>query len=260
MPTYPISIDQYTRRVESQYASWALQRPLVRPLQGGAAEAGTRAQIPCLLPPTRSKASKKCVSKSPYLAGGFDFECFYRTYARSVFTQCLRMVGDRSEAEDLVHESFLQLFRKLDTFRGEAAFRTWLFRLVTNVVLMYLRKKRRLVRRESSLQEDTDQGERNLALQRALGVSDQAVTGTIDRVILERALQGGAAGPPGWYFFSTTCRALSTPRLRRCCAGRSAAPSHNSIEPAAACASYYARSGRSWEGERCLGTILLNLA
>jgi len=52
------------------------------------------------------------------------------------------MTGDVAEAEDLSQEAFLQLFRKIGTFRGESAFSTWLHRLVVNVVLMHLRKKR----------------------------------------------------------------------------------------------------------------------
>ena len=51
------------------------------------------------------------------------------------------MTGDVAEAEDLSQEAFLQLFRKIGTFRGESAFSTWLHRLVVNVVLMHLRKK-----------------------------------------------------------------------------------------------------------------------
>ena len=65
------------------------------------------------------------------------------------------MVGNTAEAEDLTQEAFLQLFRKIATFRGESAFSTWLHRLAVNVVLMKLRKKSG---KETSLEQVTERG------------------------------------------------------------------------------------------------------
>ena len=70
----------------------------------------------------------------------FAFSELYETHKRRVYSLCLRMTGNTAEAEDLSQEAFLQLFRKISTFRGESAFSTWLHRLVVNVVLMHLRK------------------------------------------------------------------------------------------------------------------------
>src|SRR5258707_9459194 len=64
------------------------------------------------------------------------FEDLYRQHSRRVYGLCLRMVSDPFEAEDLAQEAFLQLFRKIYTFRGESAFSSWLHRLTANVVLM----------------------------------------------------------------------------------------------------------------------------
>ena len=58
------------------------------------------------------------------------FERLYRLHNRRVYSLCLRMLNNTAEAEDLTQEAFLQLFRKIGTFRGESAFSTWLHRLV----------------------------------------------------------------------------------------------------------------------------------
>ena len=84
------------------------------------------------------------------------FERIYRLHSRRVYALCLRMVGNTAEAEDLTQDAFLQLFRKIATFRGESAFSTWLHRLSVNVVLMHLRKKSLPV---VSLEETTQVGE-----------------------------------------------------------------------------------------------------
>ena len=73
-----------------------------------------------------------------------DAQAFSKLYAlhkRRVYTLCLRMLGNVSEAEDMTQEAFLHLFRKIGSFRGESAFSTWLHRLTVNLVLMHLRKK-----------------------------------------------------------------------------------------------------------------------
>ena len=69
------------------------------------------------------------------------FQGLYGLHKRRVYSLCLRMTGNTAEAEDLTQEAFLQLYRKIATFRGESAFSTWLHRLAVNVVLMHLRKK-----------------------------------------------------------------------------------------------------------------------
>jgi RNA polymerase sigma-70 factor (ECF subfamily) len=69
------------------------------------------------------------------------FERLYQLHSRKIYNLCLRMTGDRTEAEDLTQDVFLQLLRKIDTFRGESAFSTWLHRMSVNIVLMRFRKK-----------------------------------------------------------------------------------------------------------------------
>src|SRR5919107_1217488 len=69
------------------------------------------------------------------------FEELYQRHNRRVYSLCLRMTGNVSEAEDLAQEFFIQLVRKLGSFRGESAFTAWLHRLTVNQVLMHFRKR-----------------------------------------------------------------------------------------------------------------------
>jgi RNA polymerase sigma-70 factor, ECF subfamily len=68
------------------------------------------------------------------------FEEIFRLHHRRVYSLCLRMIGNSTEAEDLAQDVFVQVFRKLGSFRGESAFTTWLHRLTVNQVLMHFRK------------------------------------------------------------------------------------------------------------------------
>ncbi len=102
------------------------------------------------------------------------------------------MVGRTAEAEDFTQEAFLQLFRKIGTFRGESAFSTWLHRLTVNVVLMKLRKK---TISETSLEEATDPDEETGGPRRDFGAQDSLLTGSVDRINLQRAVQ---ELPPGY--------------------------------------------------------------
>jgi RNA polymerase sigma-70 factor (ECF subfamily) len=120
------------------------------------------------------------------------FEHIYRLHSRRVYALCLRMVGNPAEAEDLTQDAFLQLFRKIGTFRGESAFSTWLHRLSVNVVLMKLRKK---TLPETSLEESTDPEDEANGPRREIGAPDLLLTGSIDRVHLERAIE---QLPPGY--------------------------------------------------------------
>jgi RNA polymerase sigma-70 factor, ECF subfamily len=120
------------------------------------------------------------------------FERIYRLHSRRVYALCLRMVGNTAEAEDLTQDAFLQLFRKIGTFRGESAFSTWLHRLAVNVVLMKLRKK---TLPETSLEESTDPDDETSGPKREIGAPDLLLSGSIDRVHLQRAIE---QLPPGY--------------------------------------------------------------
>lgn len=113
------------------------------------------------------------------------FEFLYNLHKRRIFSLCLRMTSNREEAEDLTQEVFLQVFRKIGTFRGESAFSTWMHRLATNLVLMRLRRKGLPT---SSLEEAAGQNSED-SWKRELGAPDISLAGSVDRVTLERAIQ-----------------------------------------------------------------------
>ena len=113
------------------------------------------------------------------------FECIYRLHSRRAYNLCLRMVGNATEAEDLTQDIFLQVFRKIHTFRGEAAFSTWLHRLVVNIVLMRLRKKKPA---QTSLEETTEPNEEICKPPKEFGGPDLRLSGLMDRLNIDRAL------------------------------------------------------------------------
>lgn len=69
------------------------------------------------------------------------FEQLYRANAGKVNGLCFRLCGQRELAEDLTQESFIRAWQKLDSFRGDSAFGSWLYRLTSNVVIGYLRQQ-----------------------------------------------------------------------------------------------------------------------
>jgi RNA polymerase sigma-70 factor (ECF subfamily) len=126
-------------------------------------------------------------------AQGGDHQAFAQLYSlhkRRIYSLCLRMVGNVSEAEDLTQEAFLQLHRKIATFRGDSAFSTWLHRLAINVVLMQLRKKGLSV---ISLDEAMEPAVEERP-GRSFGAPDIILSGAIDRMALQRAIDGLPAG------------------------------------------------------------------
>ena len=120
------------------------------------------------------------------------FQALYDRHKRRVYSLCLRMTANTAEAEDLTQEAFLQLYRKIATFRGESAFSTWLHRLSVNVVLMHLRKKNLPV---VSLEESTQGSGEEDTPKKDFGADDLALAGSLDRLQLQRAVDDL---PPGY--------------------------------------------------------------
>jgi RNA polymerase sigma-70 factor (ECF subfamily) len=108
------------------------------------------------------------------------FEELYRTHAGRIYGLAVRMVGNSADAEDLLQEIFLSAHRKLESFRGESALGTWLYRLATNQILDHVRS------RAARTGQMTDALDDEATVADAMGhrLGDRA----IDRIDLERAL------------------------------------------------------------------------
>ena len=108
------------------------------------------------------------------------FELLYQRYHRRTYALCLRMTNSQTEAEDLTQEVFIQLFRKIGSFRGDSAFSTWLHRLTVNQVLMYFR--RRSVKNEK-VSEDGEMPEQTVT-----GSANPNRMQVVDRIALKNAI------------------------------------------------------------------------
>lgn len=75
------------------------------------------------------------------------FRGIYETHVGRVYALCLRMTGERGDAEELTQDVFVRAWERLGSFRGESSFSTWLYRLAVNTVLMARRTSRRRERR-----------------------------------------------------------------------------------------------------------------
>lgn len=124
-------------------------------------------------------------------AGDKDaFSALYTQHKRRVFLICLRMVHDSSDAEDLTQETFLQVYRKLASFRGNSAFTTWLHRIAVNTVLMHLRKRVLPIVSLDQMGTSTAE-ERNL---REVGVHDLTQREVVNRLAIDRVADKLAPG------------------------------------------------------------------
>ena len=108
------------------------------------------------------------------------FETLYRQHSGRLFSLAVRMLGNPADAEDLLQEIFLSAHRKLESFRGESALGTWLYRLAMNQILDHVRS------RAARTGQMTDGLDDATVLADATGhrLADRAIA----RIDLERAL------------------------------------------------------------------------
>src|SRR5580765_3206304 len=108
------------------------------------------------------------------------FEEVYKRHHRRVYSICLRMLQNASEAEDLTQDVFIQLYRKIGSFRGDSAFTTWLHRMTVNQVLMHFRK------RTVKFEKTTEEGE--TPVQIVSGTSNPERMRIVDKIALDNAI------------------------------------------------------------------------
>lgn len=115
---------------------------------------------------------------------GEAFAVLFEQHKKRVYSLCLLMTGDIADAEDLTQDAFIQVFRKLGTFRGDSAFSTWLYRVAVNTVLMSLRKRKP---KQVSLDEPVCIDDSMVP--RDFGKNDPELSSTVDRIALLRAIK-----------------------------------------------------------------------
>jgi RNA polymerase sigma-70 factor (ECF subfamily) len=113
------------------------------------------------------------------------FATLFQLHKKRVYSVCLQMTKDVADAEDLTQEAFMQVFRSVNSFRGDSAFSTWLYRVAVNTVLMKLRRRKS----PPVLSLDEPVSSDSPSLKREVGKQDPSLSGAIDRIALRRALE-----------------------------------------------------------------------
>ena len=113
------------------------------------------------------------------------FATLFQLHKRRVYSVCLQMTKDVADAEDLTQEAFMQVFRSINSFRGDSAFSTWLYRVAVNTVLMKLRRRKS----PPVLSLDEPVAGDSSSLKREVGKEDLSLSGAVDRIALRRAIE-----------------------------------------------------------------------
>ena len=122
------------------------------------------------------------------------FSYLYERHKRRVFSLCYRMVNNKAQSDELTQDKFLQVYRKLKSYRGDSAFSTWLHRIAVNVALMSIRRCHARIR-EVALEPAIETRKNDSPLCKPMGSPDPALCASIDRISLERAI---TSLPPGY--------------------------------------------------------------
>ncbi|MBI4667447.1 MAG: sigma-70 family RNA polymerase sigma factor [Nitrospinae bacterium] len=118
------------------------------------------------------------------------FERIVKKYESRIYNHCLKFLNSQEDAEDVLQETFLQVYRSLDSFRGDSAFSTWLFKIATNGCLMRIRKKKKvdLVSIDKPMEFDGSSIQREIvdwSKNPALMHGNEEIRTVLDRIISE---------------------------------------------------------------------------
>ena len=119
------------------------------------------------------------------------YELLVKEYEKNVYNLALRMVGNSEDAADMSQEAFIKAYNSLTSFRGDSKFSVWLFRIVSNVCLDYLRSRGR--RQTVSLSTENDDGE---DVEIDIADETQSPERLLDRRLTRDAVRRGLAALP----------------------------------------------------------------
>ena len=119
------------------------------------------------------------------------YELLVKEYEKNVYNLALRMVGNSEDAADMSQEAFIKAYNSLTSFRGGSKFSVWLYRIVSNVCLDYLRSRGR--RQTVSLSTENDDGE---DVEIDIADETQSPERLLDRRLTRDAVRRGLAALP----------------------------------------------------------------
>jgi RNA polymerase sigma-70 factor (ECF subfamily) len=152
------------------------------------------------------------------------FEHLYRSHSKHVYSVCMRMLKNTADAEDMTQQVFLQMFRRIGTFRGESGFSTWLHRVTVNAVLMQLRRRKPT----ENFVHDSDATGTGIDDPRELGRGDISMLGAIDRLNLNRAIHRLPSGYKRFFLLHHVAgfKHCEIAKLLKCTVGCSKSQAH----------------------------------
>jgi RNA polymerase sigma-70 factor, ECF subfamily len=112
------------------------------------------------------------------------FTQIVRTYDKGVLRLATHLLRNPDDARDMYQEAFLRVYRNLNSFRFDCSFHTWLYRIVTNLCLDQLRRKK--VRREEAASGESSEG----TIDRMANMVEQSADGDPQRQLFNRELSG----------------------------------------------------------------------